>query len=133
MKELSYDARRQKAAILAWKESGDYDRGVDAHQWYGKIKRTTLQAFYNHVVVGVPPGSFLYAVLSNNLREAFACADEENRASLFEIVSYCHNRLPGNCWGSDHDVKEWLKNHGEIARQQESSPLDEETTEPTDG
>ena len=55
------------------------------------------------------PGSFLMAVLSNDLKESFARADKENREDLFEIVSYCHNHIPLNCWGSPEKVGEWLE------------------------
>lgn len=54
-----------------------------------------------------PPGSFLYAILTNNLKEAFAQADEENERDMQEIVAYCYNYLPCNCWGSPENVEEW--------------------------
>jgi len=56
-----------------------------------------------------PPGSFLTAVLSNDLRESFARADEENIRDMFEIVSYCYNKIPMTCWGSPEVVEAWLK------------------------
>jgi hypothetical protein len=57
----------------------------------------------------VPPGDFLYAVLTNDLRESFGRADENNRAAMFEIVSWCCNELPSNCWGSRERVQAWLR------------------------
>ena len=56
----------------------------------------------------IPPGDFLYAVLTNDLRESFGRADEENRAAMFEIVAYCWNHIPCTCWGSPERVREWL-------------------------
>lgn len=56
----------------------------------------------------VPPGDFLYAVLTNDLRESFGRADENNQAAMFEIVAYCWNKIPVQCWGSPERVKEWL-------------------------
>lgn len=55
-----------------------------------------------------PTGGFLQAVLENNLRESFGRADEEAREQLFEIVSYCYNHIPSNCWGSPEKVEAWL-------------------------
>jgi hypothetical protein len=55
------------------------------------------------------PGGFVRAVLENNLKEAFARADNENTAAMLEIVSYCYNEIPFACWGSPARVKEWLE------------------------
>ena len=59
---------------------------------------------------GVPTGGFLRAVLSNDLKMAFAKADIENQMDMKEIVAYCYNEIPGNCWGSPENVKEWIEN-----------------------
>lgn len=57
---------------------------------------------------GTPTGGFLRAVLENDLRESFARADQFNRRNLFDIVRYCWNELPGDCWGSPERVAKWL-------------------------
>ncbi len=56
----------------------------------------------------IETGSFLRAVLENNLKEAFGRADHINIGRMFEIVQYCYNEIPKNCWGSEEAVKEWL-------------------------
>ena len=56
-----------------------------------------------------PVGGFLTAVLSNDLVGSFGKADEENRANLFDIVSYCYNEIPSPCWGSLEKVQAWLR------------------------
>lgn len=59
---------------------------------------------------GCPTGSFLRAVLENDLQMTFARADSENRADLLEICQYVYNDLePGSCWGSPEKVKAWPK------------------------
>jgi len=58
---------------------------------------------------GIQPGHFLTAVLSNDLREACARADSENRFRLFDIVAWLYNRAPSACWGSPENVAEWPK------------------------
>ena len=55
-----------------------------------------------------PTGSFLRAVLENDLREAFGRADDNNRYIMFDIVCYCWNQLPAECWGSKENVAKWL-------------------------
>jgi hypothetical protein len=62
----------------------------------------------NYVQQHIDPGDFLQAVLANDLREAFGRADEENRYAMFEIVKYCYNHIPRNCWGSWEVVRGWL-------------------------
>jgi hypothetical protein len=58
---------------------------------------------------GIPPGGFLTAVLSNNLMEACAQADEANRRMLFEWACWLHNEAPIGSYGSRGAVAEWLK------------------------
>lgn len=55
-----------------------------------------------------PMGSFLTAVLENNLAEAIGRADESSLANLFLIVAHVYNELPSTCWGSSAKVSAWL-------------------------
>jgi hypothetical protein len=72
------------------------------------IKQTTLDALNRYVVGHVPTGDFLRAVLSNNLIESFAHADDENARAMHEITKYIYNMMPSRCWGSPEKVKAWL-------------------------
>lgn len=56
-----------------------------------------------------PVGHFLTAVLTNDLREACARADQTNRYRLFDIVDWLYNEAPSVCWGSPEKVETWLK------------------------
>lgn len=76
---------------------------------------------------GRPPGSFLTAVLCNDLKEACARADDHNRYALFDIVFYLYNECPSLCWGSYEKVDAWEKKHAEL-RAQASTP---DSAEPT--
>lgn len=60
---------------------------------------------------GVPPGSFLRAVLENDLKEAIGRADFINGPAIAHIVSYCYNELPSPCWGSPTNVDAWIEMH----------------------
>lgn len=62
----------------------------------------------NYLEHRLPPGGFLMAVLSNDLREAMGRADETSRAGLFDLVCYLYNCAPANAWGSPDRVKAWL-------------------------
>jgi len=58
----------------------------------------------------IPPGHFLTAVLSNDLMEAIARADDENVYCLKAYAMWLYNVPPGrpNGWGSPEAVKEWI-------------------------
>ena len=56
----------------------------------------------------IETGGFLRAVLENNLTEAFGKADQDNIRDMFEIISYCYNKIPASCWGSPKKVQKWL-------------------------
>lgn len=61
-----------------------------------------------------PTGGFLRAVLSNDLTEACARADQRNQRQLHEIVTYIYNNLPMICWGSPEKVNAWLAKKEEL-------------------
>ena len=63
----------------------------------------------HYVVNHFPPGSFLQAVLANDLREACQRADRECQAHLWDIVNFLHNACPSGCWGSPAVVRAWLE------------------------
>jgi hypothetical protein len=65
------------------------------------------------VQTGRPPGDFVYAVLTNDLKESFMRADSLNRQNLYDIVCYCYSEIPAIAWGSVEKVREWSK--GRIA------------------
>lgn len=53
------------------------------------------------------PGSFLSAVLSNDLMEALSRADIENARSLPQYATYLFNYAPWDCYGSPEKFKAW--------------------------
>ena len=76
---------------------------------YGMVKTDTLDSLDRYVDHRIPTGGFLYAVLTNNLFEAFGRADRENSDTLREICDYIYSELPAGCWGSMEKVAWWLK------------------------
>jgi len=67
-----------------------------------------IESLHRYVDERILPSDFIYAVLTNNLREAFRLADEANLAALHEIVIYCWNNIPAECWGNPAKVAAWL-------------------------
>lgn len=68
-----------------------------------------LDSLQNYVEKHIPVGSFLEAVICNNLREAVAQADDDNLKNLPAFVSYLYNKAPASCWGSLESYKNWIK------------------------
>jgi len=75
---------------------------------YEKIKPEIIASIRRYADEYCPTGSFLEAVLNNDLTEAVGRADEDNLKALPEIVGYCYNEIPMACWGSPEKVEKWL-------------------------
>lgn len=73
------------------------------------IPEDTREQIINYVVEGIPPGSFLRAVLAGDLYEAFGLADERNRHAMFDICQFIHECLPLACYRSYQTVDEYLQ------------------------
>lgn len=73
-----------------------------------KVPIHTLDALKRYVEHGIPPGGFLIAVLSNDLKRAFSRADDINIANMYAIVKYIYNNIPSKAWGSPERVSEWI-------------------------
>lgn len=65
-----------------------------------------------YIEQGIEPGSFLSAVLANDLKEAVGRTDDVNRNRLGDYVMFFYNYAPGDCWGSDEKFQAWLKRGG---------------------
>ncbi len=76
---------------------------------YDCIRPDTIETINNYVTKGFAPGDFVYAVLSNNLMEAFGRADDDNRRALFYICDYVYNEVPARAWGSPDKIAAWLE------------------------
>ena len=61
---------------------------------------------------GIPPGSFLSAVLANNFALAVSLADSINRHRLPDFAEFLYSEAPSLCWGSRESVKRWIRRGG---------------------
>lgn len=73
------------------------------------IPEHTRAALDRYVNQRIFPGSFLIAVLSNDLFGAMAKADFQNQSCLRDICEYIYNELPSNCWGSHDLIYKWVE------------------------
>lgn len=58
---------------------------------------------------GVLPGSFLTAVLCNDLVDACRLADSTNIRNLPAYASYLYSNAPSECFGSREKVAAWVE------------------------
>lgn len=63
----------------------------------------------NYVNYGIEPGSFMKAVLCNDLFGALGKADLENRRDIFDICYYIYNHISFNAWGSLEKYDKWIE------------------------
>jgi hypothetical protein len=68
----------------------------------------------DYIMIGRPVGSFLAAVLSNNLMSAVANADDQNVHKLPEYTKFLYNNAPMMCWGSTTNVQNWIEQGGMV-------------------
>ena len=78
---------------------------------YDRIRPQIRAALDRWAEKGGSTGSFIQAVLSNNLVDAVGRADDENLVALPAIVAYVYNELPSGSWGSPSKVKSWHDDH----------------------
>ena len=67
------------------------------------------EGLINYVVHHIRPGSFLQALISNDLFAAASKADDVNKDHLYEYVVFFYNWSPGACWGSPEKMEAWIK------------------------
>lgn len=67
-----------------------------------------------YVLRGVHPGTFLSAVISNDLRAAVCHADEHNERRLVQWAKWFHNEAPANCHGSPEALRKWVQMHAAL-------------------
>ena len=68
-----------------------------------------IEGLRNYVEHGIPPGSFLTAVLENDFVDAVGQADQTNLQYLWAWAALLYNELPERSWGSPAKVKAWME------------------------
>ena len=72
------------------------------------IPEGMMPGIERYVEYGVRPGSFLTAIIENNLVQAVGQADEENMQNIPAFVDYFYNMAPLACWGSPAKMQAWV-------------------------
>lgn len=72
-----------------------------------RIPSLTIDALNLWIEHGIPPGSFLRAVLHNDLYGACRFADADNERALPGLVDHLCYNAPAECWGSRDRYESW--------------------------
>ena len=73
------------------------------------IPERMMGGINRYIENGIVPGSFLTAIIQNNLSEAVGQADDENLKNIPAYVSYFYNEAPATCWGSKTQMEKWVE------------------------
>lgn len=65
-----------------------------------------------YIESGLHPGSFLAAVITNDLGGVIANGDRESLENLVAIYKFFYNYCPSNCWGNEKKMSAWIKQRG---------------------
>lgn len=79
---------------------------------YSEIPEHMRDGLQLYIEEGIPPGGFMLALLTNDLREACARADHINKYLIFDFVSCFWNEIPSQAWGSVEKVQDWISHKG---------------------
>lgn len=80
-----------------------------------QIPQTLHSGLVRYLVDGLRPGSFLCAVLENDLREAVVRANpEEHLLALPALVRFLFNETPAQCHGGAEAVRVWCGQRGSM-------------------
>jgi hypothetical protein len=74
---------------------------------YAIIPLGAQASMKQYLEIGCPVGSFLQAVLSNDLKTACERADHINRYHLFDYILFLANNAPAIAWGSPDAYDYW--------------------------
>jgi len=70
------------------------------------------EGLLRYVLLGVQPGDFLTAILTNDYNKAVAHADADNRKALANYSIWLFNYAPMNCHGSREKYNIWREMGG---------------------
>ncbi len=74
---------------------------------YAECSASVIAGLHRHTEFKRSAGSFVEALLANDLRGACMYADDHNVRIITMYVTYMMNHLPAACWGSSEAVRAW--------------------------
>lgn len=78
----------------------------------GKVPEHLREGLARYILRGIPPGSFLRAVLCNDLYGAIRHGDDDSIAGLLDIIMFLSNDCPTGCFGHPEKFSDWCRQGG---------------------
>jgi hypothetical protein len=95
-----------------------YQRALREFTYMGEsIPGYMHEGIVNYLTQGVPSGSFLMAVLSNDFSGACRAADMTNMTLMHVYHAFLYQKAPAGSWGSVDKVSQWIAARGEHAEE----------------
>lgn len=92
-----------------------------------KIPAYMVSGMQDYFKYGYEPGSFLYAVLCNDLVGAVSAADDVNITRIPVYAAFLYNEAPSPSWGSKEKVEAWMERQREaVLKEVEAASCSEE-------
>ena len=79
---------------------------------YSAIPSYMRDGLILYIERGIQPGSFMQAVLENDLKEACGRADDKNIHVIPVYVAWLYNNAPIGCFGSRNNFSNWIDRGG---------------------
>lgn len=89
---------------------------LDHADWTG-VPDHMRQGIRLWIEEGIATGSFLQAVIKNDLATAIKTADTTNKRCLLEIVEFFQMYAPSESWGSEQNFHQW-QGQGGLAKRE---------------
>ena len=93
-----------------WWGPNNFVVSMETHEFW--IPSYMMEGINRYVQFGNKPGSFLSAVIMNDLKMAVLCADKCNIQNLPAYIYYFQNHVPSRCWGSRKKMIKWIGQGG---------------------
>ena len=119
------DAREIRAAL----DAGNYRQAYRLFRphWAEALDSIPINlhsGLVRHILAGQPTGSFLAALLTNDLMESVVLADPNSLANLRPLCIFLHNHTPPLCHGSHAKVAAWREEGGALAFYYDNADLE---------
>ena len=85
------------------------EQQITIQLYKSKVPEKMHDGIIRYVVFGTRPGSFLRAVISNDLRASIHCGDKENLKMLHTFVHYFYQYAYPELFGSPEKMKHWME------------------------
>ena len=88
--------------------------------YFSPVPDHTREALERYFLYAFEPGSFVKAVLCNDLVSSVARADHFNKPAIAGIVEWIVNNAPEGSWGHEEYYQEWINKGPAYERFQKS-------------